>query len=373
MNNPKWLVISSSTTPISPLDNLLRDLGKKGFIFELLYNHNQNLSTVAIEEHWQSKLTWLGPKKDGVLKKLFYLCWPVLLIITFVKYFWLWRKNTNGIILFGSNEKLLYTLPARLLGQKVIWLILPEEIVHHRGVLLKLLSKKVRCVICNSSTEATATKLGIAPEQTTLLQPGIIITQTHQDNLFHELAQHEHSTKKFFTIGTVTDLNQRQQIESLFQAAKRAVQFVPNLQLIVVGEGTEKKNLQWLAKKMEIDGFVWLVGEQGHLRKWLESLDIYLAASDNLTMAEISKILYVMASGRPVIGPTGIGLEDIIFTEKTGYTVNLSDSETLAEKIVILQQKKELRQAMSRAARERVEKYFTSAKMIAQFEKLISE
>ncbi|NTU99141.1 glycosyltransferase family 4 protein [Candidatus Falkowbacteria bacterium] len=189
--------------------------------------------------------------------------------------------------------------------------------------------------------------------------------------MFHNLADSTHANKKFFTIGTVTNLNEHQKIESLFQAIKKCLSIIPNIQLVIVGDGKEKKNLLWLAKKMEIDNLVWLVGKQQHLRKWIDNFDIYITSDDKLTLSELIITLNAMAAEKPTIGNANSGLEDIIYEGKTGYLVDLNDSEAVADKILLLHQDKDLRRTLGKKAFERVEKYFTSAKMLEQLEKLL--
>ena len=67
---------------------------------------------------------------------------------------------------------------------------------------------------------------------------------------------------------------------------------IPNIQLIIIGEGEERKNLSWLAKKMEIDNLVWLVGEQEQLKKWLDSFDVFLALGEKYDIIEKSGSSY---------------------------------------------------------------------------------
>jgi glycosyltransferase involved in cell wall biosynthesis len=284
------------------------------------------------------------------------------------------RKSLpSTIICQGLHEKLLLTPTARYFGIKIIWLELPDTpIPQPSWKTYKKVSHLATIITLNNRTKQTLVESGINDSNVKVIQPGIKLQQyTHQDDLFHNLADHSRPGKKYFTIGTVTNLNEKQKIESLFQAIKKCLVIIPNLQLIIVGEGREKKNLLWLAKKMEIDNLVWLVGEQNHLRKWIDSFDLYVATNERLDLNEIITTLCVMSAERPVIGQADSGLEDLIFDDKTGYLLDLSDSESLAEKIMILHQDKDLRRRLGKQSLERVEKYFTSAKMLEQFEKLI--
>ncbi|NTW22464.1 glycosyltransferase [Candidatus Falkowbacteria bacterium] len=371
----KITLYSSVNSSLQPFSYLLEELSQRDFAFELRTNQPAcDLLNTFNEKHWQRKISWLGPRPGSKISdRLFRYLLPFVRLGVYAN--WQWNKSNlpATIICFGWPEKLLFTGVAKRFGVKTIWLELPDNQIPRAGwKSYKKLSRLATILTLNHHTKAKLEKSGIDPEIIKVMQPGIKLQQyTHQDDLYHNLADRTRPGKKYFTIGTVTDLDEQQKIESLFQAVKKCLTIIPNLQLIVVGEGKEKKNLLWLAKKMEIDNLVWLVGGQAHLRKWIESFDLYIATNEKLDLQELITTLCVMSAERPVIGQADSGLEDLIFDAKTGYLMNLSDSESLAEKIMVLHQDKEIRRQLGKQALERVEKYFTSAKMLEQFEKLL--
>jgi glycosyltransferase involved in cell wall biosynthesis len=165
-------------------------------------------------------------------------------------------------------------------------------------------------------------------------------------------------------------LDQKQKIETIFQAMKICLPVIPNLQLIVIGEGRERKNLAWLAKKMKIENLVWLVGEQEQLKKWLDSFDIFLAAGDALKLDDCGNILEAMAAGLPVLGPRNIGLENLVVENKTGALIEADNSEMLARQIIKLHQDKKLRVHLGKNGQERASRLFTLEEMTAKLEQI---
>lgn len=371
----KITLYSSTSASLQPFNHLLYELSQRDFTFELRTdNPKSDLSGFFTEQHWQRTPAWLGPRSDNrIIGRLFHHLLPFIRLGLHLSWWWNKKSLPATIVCFGWPEKLLFTPVARRFGIKTLWLELPDNEIPRSGwKCYKKFSRFATIVTLNHRTKSRLEQSGIDPETIKVVQPGIKLQQyTHQDDLYHNLADRTHPGKKYFTIGTVTDLDEQQKIESLFQAVKKCLTIIPNLQLIVVGEGKEKKNLLWLAKKMEIDNLVWLVGAQAHLRKWIEGFDLYIATNEKLDLQELVTTLCVMSAERPVIGQADSGLEDLIFDAKTGYLMDLSDSEPLAEKIMILHQDKELRRQLGKQALERVEKYFTSAKMLEQFEKLL--
>ena len=82
-----------------------------------------------------------------------------------------------------------------------------------------------------------------------------------------------------------------------------------------------------------------------------------------------------MACGLPVIATTNTGAEDIVREGKDGFIIPIRDIAALKEKLVYLYEHPDVREAMSRSAKERVSSGFTwddyGNKMVAEYEKIL--
>ncbi|KKR19769.1 MAG: Glycosyltransferase [Parcubacteria group bacterium GW2011_GWE2_39_37] len=376
---PKNILITDTVASnIKFVKILIEELGKKNFNFSLASSNKQNgLSGFFKQQEKKIVKFFFGPNLDGnnYLNYASFLTAliPLLLINFFNLAYLKFKKRIDTIICLGLNDKIIITPLARILGIKVLWLELPPINIEARSFwLIKFMSRFANIAVFNSYNKALLGRAGINEDSVTILQPGININQfKFQENIFSTLAHAEQTQKKFFSIGTIVDLDQQEKIESLFQAVKKCLTIISNMQIIIIGEGKEKKNLMWLAKKMEIESLVWFVGEQAHLRKWLDGLDIYAVTTEQLKINDLLTTLEAMAAELPVIGQYEAGLEDAIFDEKSGSLLKFDDSEMLAQKIIKLHQDKHYRERLGKAGRERVEKYFNSAKMLEQLEKML--
>ena len=173
--------------------------------------------------------------------------------------------------------------------------------------------------------------------------------------------------KKFFSVGTAADLNNSQKIETLFRAAKNCLSVIPNLQIIIIGDGENKKSLDWLSKKLGIDGLVWFVGKQSYLKKWLENLDICVITANQPQISDFKKILEAQACGIPAIGFHNTGQNNIIEQGKTGILLDKNNSDDLALAIINLFKNKKNRQKLGKAGQEQVVNNFSVEKMVEQF------
>jgi glycosyltransferase involved in cell wall biosynthesis len=332
-----------------PEKNLLfaqacKELEQKNFTFDFLSSKNPKL---------------------GQFKLLF------LLIIFKLK------QKVDLVICLNFNEKIIITPLASLLGLKIVWLEGPE--LNYRRfnkfllALYKLNYRLAEIVVFNNYSKLKLKNIGCDENKVNLIAPGAK-TISYQENIFNKLASAGRTNfhRKYFTVGLVTALNQKQKIEAIFQAVKTSLPVIPNIQLIIIGEGEERKNLSWLAKKMEIDNLVWLVGEQNQLKKWLDSFDIFLALGENLSLNDYGNILEAMAAGLPILAPRNIGLEDLIIENNTGSLIESNNSEMLARQIIKLHQDKRLRLFLGKNGQERVNRLFTLETMVEKLEKIFS-
>ena len=287
------------------------------------------------------------------------------------------KRQVDLIVCFNFSEKIIMTPLACLLSLKVVWFEGPE--LNYRRynkfllALYKLNCRLAKVVVFNSYSKLKLKNIGYAENKINLITPGAKL-MAYQENIFNKLAIAGRANfhRKYFTVGAITALNQKQKIETIFQAIKISLPVIPNIQLIIIGEGEERKNLLWLAKKMKIDNLIWLVGEQEQLKKWLDSFDIFLALGENLLLDDYGNILEAMAAGLPVLAPRNIGLEDLIIENNTGALIESDNSEMLARQIIKLYQNKSWRLYLGKNGRDRASQLFMLDKMVEKLTQAFS-
>ncbi|MDD4271220.1 MAG: glycosyltransferase [Patescibacteria group bacterium] len=339
----KVLLIDSSNQKNSLLANAFKELEQKKFSFDFLSSKNS----------WFSQFKFIFTLISLRLK-----------------------KKVDLAVCLGFKEKIIITPLARLLGLRVVWLEGPE--LNYRQfnkfllTLYKLNFRLAKIVVFNSYGKLKLKNIGCNENKISLIAPGTKF-MAYQENIFNKLASAGRANfhRKYFTVGVITALNQKQKIETIFQAIKISLPVIPNIQLIIIGEGEERKNLSWLAKKMEIDNLIWLVGEQGQLKKWLGSFDVYLASGENLSLDDYENILEAMAAGLPVLAQRNIGLEDLVIENNTGSLIEADNSEMLARQIIKLHQDRRLRLYLGKNGHERVSRAFTMEIMVQKLAEIL--
>jgi len=309
---------------------------------------------------------------------IFLLSYPFCLalsffFVSFLKFF----KKISHITLFNWPEILLLSPWTKLFKIKTIWFILPEfQVLNLKPclkILIKLNSKNIIVIAINNQTKNNLHKIISAKNTIHLLSLGIRQNcKERQDNIFSQISKTEHelTQKKHFSIGTVTNLDKNQNLETLFHAITKCQSVIPAIQLVIVGDGPERKNLTWIAKKMNIGDLTWFVGEQKHLNKWLTDFNIYVSVSKKQNLHDIYNLENAMAAHLPIIGIDKTGAEELL-SQHEGIILEKEDSELMADEIIKLYKHKLLMHKLGEAAQKKSQTAYNIDKMSDLFENLV--
>ncbi len=336
-------------------------------LFEELKKRNYNF--IFLDSIFRDANTFLG-------KVAFLIVLPLLRMIYFFYFLFLNHKyKFEAAILFNLNEKLIFSPLVRVLKKKIIWVELPENDFKMKKFfkrLYRMNAKVAKIIVFNEYGKIKLQNLGVKTENIEIVQPGIKLNQNqYQENIFSGLVREETKIKNFFTVGTVIDAGREHNLDTLLQAIKICAEIIPNIQLIVVSNVPDKKNLNWSAKKMGIDNLVWFVGGEKYSRRWYDNFEIFIVGNKVLNLRDLEIVLRSMRAGLPVIGPVNRGLEDIVYENKTGSLIEAQNSEMLARQIIKLYQDRRLRLRLGQIAKERVKEFFTIENQIEKFEELL--
>lgn len=375
------LITNSRAEKNQFLVDLLEGLKGKDYNFFLLSSKSELIEQFN-QNKWNSKKILLGPDLCSKINIFYFvLLLPLFwFFYFFVLAFYKFRKKTNILICLNWNEKIVFSFLAKVFKIKIIWLEFPDTDYRKcPKILLRLFkfsSRKVKLVTFNSQKKYQLQSMKLTADSIEIFLPGVKYKKAvHQDNIFHNIAQVEKSNfnKKYFTLGTVTDFEHPNQLETLFQAAKICLDVIPNLQIIIVGEGIDRKQVTWNAKKMGVENLVWFVGRQDHLRKWLDSFDVYVSVCETPKLMDLKLTLRAMLAKLPIIGYSDRGQEDLIREGNTGLLTEAGSSEDLAEKIIKLQQNRLLLNRIGENAKAMVEEQFNIDGKVEEFERVISD
>jgi len=145
---------------------------------------------------------------------------------------------------------------------------------------------------------------------------------------------------------------------TLLRAMKELLTVIPNVFLLVIGEGPDEAVFRQEADRLEIADHVIWTGrvEPEVLPQYYHIMDVLAMPSHwegfGLTAAE------AMAAGKPVVGTDVPGLREVVEDGVTGFLVPVADAAALASRLIDLNSDESARRAMGFRGLERVRRCF---------------
>ncbi len=169
-------------------------------------------------------------------------------------------------------------------------------------------------------------------------------------------------------LGVVAGLIPRKGHRYLFEAMVSIRSRLPDVVLLVVGDGPLRGSLDRLSVKLGVSAGIRFAGQVEDVRRPLACIDVLVLPSiaEGLGVS----LLEGMAMGLPVVGTSVGGIPDAVRDGVTGYVVPPRDPGALAERLLGLLAQPDLRLRMGRAARELAESEFSSEVMARRYEEL---
>jgi glycosyltransferase involved in cell wall biosynthesis len=127
-------------------------------------------------------------------------------------------------------------------------------------------------------------------------------------------------------------------------------------ELVIVGDGPERRRVAAEVARRSLDGRVWLLGERDDVSGLLSDADVFLLASrsEGLPLS----VIEAMAAGLPVVASDVGGLRELVHDGETGMLVPPGDPAALVDALRPLLADRELRRRLGTAGRERASALF---------------
>jgi len=176
----------------------------------------------------------------------------------------------------------------------------------------------------------------------------------------------------FWLVGTVGRMQTVKDQTALARAFVRALAVAPelkaSLRLVMIGDGPLRAQSQALLEQAGVTALAWLPGERNDVAEILRGLDCFVLPS--LAEGISNTILEAMASGLPVIATDVGGNGELVEAGQSGELVPVGDVEAMAQKIVGYARDRELAREAGRAGRAAVERQYSMAAMVLQYQRL---
>lgn len=140
------------------------------------------------------------------------------------------------------------------------------------------------------------------------------------------------STQKL--ILCIGELNSNKNQTMAIDAMQKIVKQYPNTLLILAGNGPREKNLKNYIKQIGLENNVQMIGYVTNLQDYQHIIDVQVCCSKREGLP--LNVVESMLSGNPVIASMNRGHKELIEDGKTGYLVEVDDSATMADKIILM-------------------------------------
>ncbi|MDD3159859.1 MAG: glycosyltransferase family 4 protein [Candidatus ainarchaeum sp.] len=153
--------------------------------------------------------------------------------------------------------------------------------------------------------------------------------------------------------------------------AIKSMKFLPDFELIIAGEGPEKKNLEDYILKNKLNNVFFIGGKKySEMINEYQKSDITLIPS--ITIANVEEATSIsalesMACGVPVIASNVGGLKLLIKNNVNGFLVNQKSPKLIAKKVLELSQNQKLFNLISKNSRENVLKNYSHVAAAKKF------
>ncbi len=125
--------------------------------------------------------------------------------------------------------------------------------------------------------------------------------------------------------------------------------------LLMIGEGPEKERARQRAEELGIADRVKFLGKTNEVERVLCMSDLFLLPSEKESFGLAA--LEAMAAGIPVISSNTGGLPEVNIDGKTGFTAEVGDVKTMAERGIFILESEAVLAKFSQAARAQAERF----------------
>ena len=298
-----------------------------------------------------------------------------------LKEFWRLRRFVRGgqfdiVHVHGARAAVWGRLAA--LGPhrpRIVFGVHGLSIVHYTGLkrtLLVGLERALRLMtdatVCDSNVErADVVKWKIAaPDKARVIWNGIDLERLLKPPHDRAAARSQlHLTDDSPTLVTVCRLNKPRDFDTLLAGMARIVQQCPDAQLLIVGDGPLRPQVEALIEHYHLPQHVRLLGLVRHVGAILAAADIAVLITAGWEGLPLSA-LEAMAMGRPLIISDVGGNREAVLDGETGYVIPPRDVSAFVRAALDLIRDPAKARTMSEAGAHRAQQHFSLQIMAAQ-------
>lgn len=236
----------------------------------------------------------------------------------------------------------------------------------------KLLSKYTDCLITiNKEDFEIANKKFNTSHITMINGVGIDINRfiPQTDEIKINLRKEYGYSKKDFLLIYVAELSYRKHQDLVINSVNRLKNKIPNLKLLLVGDGELKEYYKNLVINLNLDNKVDFLGYRKDIANLMLISDVAVSSSRQEGLPV--NVMEAMATGLPLVVTNCRGNRDLVLNNKNGFVIEIDDFESFSNKIEQLYMSTNLRNQFGKASLNMVESY-SLENVISEIKKIYS-
>lgn len=194
-------------------------------------------------------------------------------------------------------------------------------------------------------TEYMKDQIAYSPDKIHVIANGININsfEVKKNDARHKLGIAEDKQLLIFVGGLRAVKGVKYLIKAIYILKNTYKDYI-DLEVLIIGDGKEKNNLETTAKELDVQDVIEFVGKVDN-----NVIPLYLAASDIFILPSLSEglpvvLLESLASGLPIIASDITGISEIIENGKNGFVVKPKNPAEISEKIIKILEDEDLQQ-----------------------------
>lgn len=221
-------------------------------------------------------------------------------------------------------------------------------------------------VVCNSRAAADRLAQAGLPERKLVVVGNGLLPEA-----FQETAPTLERREGMLRVGMIARMNAPYKNHSIFlRAAARARRKFPNLELVLVGDGPLRLQLERDAAELGLQGSIIFLGDRRDIAAILVGMDVSVVPSASESLSNV--MLESMAAGTAVVA-SAVGGNIELASDERAILVPAGDVEALAAGLERVLADRAFRSAMSRRARQYVLENFTIERVRRQYSEVYAE
>jgi glycosyltransferase involved in cell wall biosynthesis len=236
--------------------------------------------------------------------------------------------------------------------------------------LERFLARKTDRIICvaESDRQSGLRRKLFSPDQCVVVRNGINPTLAERSGEVRQQREALGIPADAPIVGTVGRLHRQKGHWILIQATREIVRKIPNVHVLLVGDGPLRKRLEKLSQSLGLGESIHFLGARRDAFDIMAILDVFVLPS--LWEGLPYSLLEALALGKPVVATATDGIPEVVVHGESGLLVSPGDPQGLAIAVLQLLNNNAYAETLGRKGRERVVRTFGLDRMVRETSEL---